>query len=1601
MLTVGRSINRGMEPFVWINHGEKKAYQNPLDVMKMADDDPSSLLKRKHIDQEEDRDYDAEDLTQDLSILQGRRSKIFKKVKAIQFGVYDSNEIMKAGVLEVKIPDVQEGGKIKTGSVNDLRFGTCQTSADCSTCGKDVKNCPGHFGYINLKKPVFNILFVGHVVDILKCVCYHCSKVMLSRSSPHWKKIENIEKANDRFKALKEIITKNKDVTKMRYCGSPTRDKGFSDGCGQIQPIYKDEEKLKIVAQFPLILPGEDSQHKKLTAEDVLKIFRKIRPEDYKILGFDGINVTPEALIMRRLPVPPVPIRPTNMTNNISKREDDMTQKLLSLVKDNLSLEQKIKTKPKESWMKDLMAFQMSAGEYFDADPLAKKMMVVTNPQKMAKNKGTMQRLLGKTGRFRGNLMGKRFTECARTVITPDDLIKLDEVGVPESMTKTLTYPEVVTPLNILRLTKKVLNGPEELDGANSVELADGETFLLGARQKRKVLPLKFGSTVYRHLEEGDDFIMNRQPSLHKVSILGHKVKILPGNTFRINTSVCTPYNADFDGDEMNGNAQRKPETRAEAQEIMAVQKNIINSQNSSPIIGLVQNTLTGSHIMSFRDTMLDFEQVTQILMFTSSWNGTLPIPCILRPKKLWSGKQIIQYCLPKDIYYKGPSLCHSEKYDSYRLESVKHIGPHEDCIKMKPQYLCDLQKVKFGFDDPKLLDQYSHLFKLEIESVKAPFFSINDSYVTIEDGTFLAGKLCKNSVGTKHQSLIHILVVDYGDEKNKQFIEDMQSTVGSFLDMRGISMGIKDMEHDKQDFRRLIQLKIGEVEKRLKKWKDDGITPKEYEDTINRALNAARNDIAEGSMNVLSPYNNLKNMVESGAKGSNVNVSQITRLGGQTNVSGKRIGNQIFGRVSSYHKKGEDSIAAGGFISSNFRDGLGPYEMVVCAMAAREGMVDTAVKTSETGYSQRRLGKATEDVNVKYDGTVRNLINQVVQFQYGEDNFDNSHSEKQYLPWKSMSDEKFEQDYCWKGFMISRDGLSVRDGKKREIDREYNSLEYHPVIQREWNRLKQDRKMQWVKEMMYCPCNFARLIEKSIKRKPAGWKSDISPIQMVKDVYVLQKKIWEMAPNLTETWNSKIAIMIRAYLSSKRATCVYKVSKAEWVSLLRTILNKIQRSFIQPGESVGILAAQAIGELLTQMTLKTFHAAGDSSKNITLGVPRFKEIVNCSKRTKTPSMTIHILPPFCKNESLVKFIAKNMVFVSLGDIIIEPKYQYSPYAPPWHYKDFLSINVEDIWKNVKSSTEQVQTIFDFIPDILPTKEITYSNFCCQLILNGTKLREKSVSLSKIAKNIFQRYGNAVLVKYNDEFCSPCILELRLSSDYGSDQESLRDLVHSLSESIQISGVQNIKETFIRKKAEEWIIDTEGTNWKEVSAIPFVDRKRSITNDINEIYQNFGIEATRNAIINEIYTVLNNFNCFINSRHLTLLADVICFNGKTMGITRHGINRIDTGPLIKASFEETKEIITDAARFGERDDIKGATGNVMLGSIPRMGTGAIDVFLDTSKLIHAKPIIFEPNEEYKELMKKISQEEKQAAENPHLMKQTDYFLNFGGGGEDD
>jgi DNA-directed RNA polymerase II subunit RPB1 len=848
--------------------------------------DTKIIKKNNEIEKRKINDIDCHE----IDIVVNENPKVFKKIKAIQFGIYDSSEILKNGVVETKYADILECGKLKKDGIMDQRLGVSESDIQCLACGGDVRCCPGHFGYIKLVTPVFHIFFISNVIDILKITCYFCSRILLNKNTIQWKKIEEIKKSEVRFQALKDAILKGKDNNKHKICSFPH--KGNNEGCGKIQPIYKQQEKLKITAQFTEIQPEEKTKLKQLTAEDVLKLFKKIDADNYHILGFDTDNVTPESLIIKYLPVPPVAIRPTNKSSNINRREDDLTQKLISIMKDNLSLTHKLEVKSEKELTKELQAFQMEVGEYFDVDPLAKKVMVGTNPQKMSKTKGIIQRLLQKQGRVRGNLLGKRFDECSRTVITPDDEISLNEVAVPEFVAKTLTYPEVVTPYNIVRLTRKVLNGPDDIDGASAVELPDGTKYTLSKMEKKDhILPLKFGWSVKRHLQDKDLFLMNRQPSLHRVSIQAHQVKIFPKNTFGINTSTCSPYNADFDGDEMNGHTQRTELSKAEAQ-LMLVENNIINPQSSGPLMGLVQNTLTGAHILTFRDTFLTREKVLQILMFTSVWNGELPKPCIFKPVELWSGKQIISYLLPRNVKYQNAGISHLEDYNLVNFEFVKHLKSDEECRPHKVNFITNLNRGG---------DNFNEFFCIEKEQLKLPFFHQNDSYVLIEEGELLAGRLCKKSVGAVHQSLIHILFSDYGAKRNREFIEDMQKVIGVFLLEKGISMGPKDLEKDKDNYRRLISLKMLQCEKKLFEWKKQGMSLKDYEELVNRALNAARNDLGEGSMKSLSTNSGLKQIIEGGAKGSSTNPSQILRSIGQINISGKRVGFQLFGKIYFY----------------------------------------------------------------------------------------------------------------------------------------------------------------------------------------------------------------------------------------------------------------------------------------------------------------------------------------------------------------------------------------------------------------------------------------------------------------------------------------------------------------------------------------------------------------------------------------------------------------------------------------------------------------------------------------------------------------------------
>ncbi|VEL23211.1 unnamed protein product, partial [Protopolystoma xenopodis] len=514
-----------------------------------------------------------------------------REVRFLQFGILAPDEIKQMSVTPdggIKYPETMEGGKPKLGGLMDPRQGCVDRSAICQTCSGNMSSCPGHFGHIELAKPVFHIGFLKKTLKMLRCVCFYCSKILVDVESPRIREILRKTKGDARrriafmyeeCKSRQECFT-SEDIEKKE--DEVVEKKPIRTGCGRYQPKYR-RTVLELTAEWKKV--NEESQERKisLTAERVLEVFKRISDEDCLSLGFDPHYARPDWMIVTVLPVPPLSVRPAIVMHGSARNQDDLTHKLSDILKANNQLRRDEETGAAPHVIADdvrMLQFHVTTLVDNDVPGLPKANQKSGRPLKSIK-----QRLKGKAGRIRGNLMGKRVDFSARTVITADPNLNLDQVGVPRTIAQNLSYPELVTQFNMDFLQKLVQNGTM-YPGAKYIIRENGERIDLRYHPKVADLTLQVGYTVERHMLNDDFIIFNRQPTLHKMSMMCHRVKVLPWSTFRLNLSVTSPYNADFDGDEMNLHLPQSVETKAEISQLARVTRLCITPQANKPVMG-------------------------------------------------------------------------------------------------------------------------------------------------------------------------------------------------------------------------------------------------------------------------------------------------------------------------------------------------------------------------------------------------------------------------------------------------------------------------------------------------------------------------------------------------------------------------------------------------------------------------------------------------------------------------------------------------------------------------------------------------------------------------------------------------------------------------------------------------------------------------------------------------------------------------------------------------------------------------------------------------------------------------------------------------------
>mmetsp|Transcript_26030 Transcript_26030/g.65700 ORF Transcript_26030/g.65700 Transcript_26030/m.65700 type:complete len:1466 (+) Transcript_26030:32-4429(+) len=1450
-----------------------------------------------------------------------------KRVKYIQFSIFSPQEIRNYSVACIDNDLTFENNSPKIGGLMDTRLGAVDKDIYCTSDMNSFVNCPGYFGHLELAKPVFHESFMNLVLLILRCIDHSTSKLILNSKSQKVKNILKVRNPKQRLSILSKICSSlNSNKTEKNVSSEEFFEENLT-----FQPKYS-RDGWCIIAKFDKFITSEPTRI--LSAERIHEIFKNIIDMDCKKIGLNPKLCRPDWMILTVLPIPPPTIRPSVMFDMTSRAEDDLTYKLGDIIRTNKSLSQLlISCAPAQVINEQLNLLQYHIGSYMNnkVPNIAKSIQKSGRPIK-----SLAQRLQGKEGRVRGNLMGKRVDFSARTVITPDPNILLDEIGIPWSIALNLTYPEIVSSFNIEKMKKIVQNGPIHHPGAKYIIRNDGSRIDLRYVKNISEIKLEIGNQIERHLQDGDLVLFNRQPSLHKMSMMGHIVKIMHYSTFRMNLSATSPYNADFDGDEMNLHLPQTLEGKAELLNLLMLPNCIISQQGNKPVIGIVQDSLLGSFLLSQRNIFLDYSKFMLLLMQLQDWKGTVPIPSIIKPQILWTGKQIFSIFLPK-INFLRKCLSHSENEKT-------NISPR-------------------------------------------------DTRVMILGGQLISGMIDKRSVGASGGSIIHICWKEMGAKKTSNFISQFQTVVNSWLLLEGFSVGIGDTIADKKTMNNIIKtIKNAKVEARqvtqmnINKGENNflgKILNDDFENHINKILNSARDKAGSNAQKSLSCTNNIKRMVDCGSKGSFINISQIIACVGQQNVEGKRIPMGFKKRSLPHFSRDNYGPETRGFVQNSYISGLRPDEFFFHSMGGREGLIDTAIKTSETGYIQRRLSKAMENVMVEYDFTVRNCEGNIIEFFYGEDGMDALNLESQTFNSAKLSDRELEIVFR---FNINSPLIGMTyDGKEipdLEILKDKNSQE---KMEKEFLQIKKDREI--LRQMLInnydltipLPVNIDRIIKNAENFFPQEKIIRISPIEIIDGLKKLENYCFDSLGQKKNTecplfcnccrcesrLNATLLfrIFLRARLASKIIFFRYKFSKAAFLWILNEISTQYRKSIANPGEMVGTVSAQSIGQPATQMTLNTFHYAGVSAKNVTLGVPRLKEIINVLQTVKTPSLTVFFRKEFSSSLTKIKQFQQTLEFVTLKSMIKRKTFFYDPDP----YKTILKSDqlcLENYFE-IPEGTSEISCLGTWTTKIsLEKEDFVDKKLATDQLVEKMKKKIKPLSLFIInsdenSENLFFRlkvlWPNIDWTKNSKKTIKNPNLNF-----FNFERKYLSRTTHFLSNiNLKSYGTSKIRKAFIRKSSQvifelitgsikndkEYVLDTEGVDLRYILNYSGIDYTRSSSNDILEIYKILGIEAVRKILIQELRNLISFDGSYVNSRHLSLLVDVMTHKGKLMSITRHGINRTDIGPIAKCSFEETIEVLYQAAAFGVCDNLKGVSGSILVGQVSPLGTGKIDLFL--------------------------------------------------------
>jgi DNA-directed RNA polymerase II subunit RPB1 len=961
---------------------------------------------------------------------------------------------------------------------------------------------------------------------------------------------------------------------------------------------------------------------------------------------------------------------------------------------------------------------------------------------------------------------------------------------------------------------------------------------------------------------------------------------------------------------EMNIHLAQSIQARNELKRIANVQYQIVSAKNSSPIIGCQQDTLSGAYMLTQPDVRLKGWEVANLLCNTTS---ETKMEIIM--DKIYTGHEVFSHIIPVGI----------------------------------------------------------NMFKKSGDKV----------LLEIVNGKLLQGFLDKSTLSFEKNSIIHFIWDKYGPSKTRRFIDDSQRLVLNFLLMRGQTVGFKDTLVDNtmnNSIQQIITNKILETKYNITQYENDTdqMAPTLIESSLAAGTNIVQSSVGMMLMNSLNVNNFFWAAAKSGAKGNASNVAQVSGTVGQINTEGSRLKKNVEGRSLIYFHRDDDTPEARGFVRNSFLTGLKGYEFFINAKAGREGLIDTAIRTAQTGYISRQLIKGLEDLSIRYDGTNRNAKGIIIQTIYGENGINQALQTELPLTILSMDNKTVESKLGFNTEMIKK--MAANKSIKMSVAEltEFNKSHNMKLI-----KMRDEmRKIQ-----MYAMLNYKTMIEKFVSpinlfRITQDFSNkkehiELSPVDITE---AIEKFITDYDNRLITSMKMSdkyikhddrrlkflLEISLNEYLAPVKCIFEYGLTKAQFKDMMEDIHMSFVKAIIEPGEMVGIIAAQSIGEPTQQLTLNTKHSAGAAGKgSANMGVSRIQELLHYSKNIKTPQMTIYFDDNHSNDRSKLNKIISYFKHLSIRQLISSAEVYYD-IGNNVMSKQIKSDNVSGPFfvNNMKADINSLPFVFRIKFDIekMLDKETTLLDIKTKFISHWYKNYTNLKNLKKSDKDVISRISRCAILS-NSVTDKDQIIHIRFSMSSFS-YNLVTDFLKMVFDDITLKGVENIDEIDVSHELKikfdkdtgavvmdkEYVVTTSGINFEKMRTIKGLDLSRMRCNDISTTLRLYGIEATRQILINELTNTYENSGSSINNNHLSLLVDQMCHLGEIISIDRHGMNKIDMDPLARASFEKTMDHFINASVFNEKDMMRSVSSRISMGRVISGGTGIFDLLLDTKKL---------------------------------------------------